>query len=261
MRSAHTALGVLTVLSLINLDIGKHVAASVKWLNENQGVVSLGIFLSALLLGWASGIFSSLRRKPKFKTKLIDGPTFLCVFPTGETFGGHDVHRIGIALYLSVANTGSAASSIDAVHIGYRWNMIPFTQGWFRHTLFRHWLQERTAALEDFQVAIGANVKVYPFLFQKNAISLVHQETFLQPGQSVVGIVYFEQPDSWGGCQPRVWHGRARLAVRLLDAFGGRHTSRFWVPVLKLDEARKFNPSFGRTLAELHGKPLPGEDA
>lgn len=238
-----------------------YAALTIKWLNDNQGLVSVGIFLVTLFLGWASGIFSALRRKPKFTFELIPGPTFVCTFSTGDEFNGQGVHRIGFALYLSIANSGSAASSVHAVHIGYRWNLIPMTRRWFRHTLLRHWLKERTASLTDFQVAIGNNVKVYPFMFQRNYLSPVQQETYLQPGQSVVGVVYFEQPDSWGGYQPRVWNGRVRLSVRLLDVFGGRHTRSFWVPSVSLEEARKFNPSFGCTLAELHGKPLPGEDA
>lgn len=251
----------LELLQLLPEDLNRYALLSIQWLNDNQGLVSVGIFLLTLFLGWASGIFSALRRKPKFIFELISGPTFVCVFPTGDEFNGQEVHRIGFALYLSVANCGSAASSVHAVHIGYRWNLIPLTRSWFRNTLLRHWLKERTASLTDFQVAIGNNVKVYPFMFQMNYLTSAKQETYLQPGQSVVGIVYFEQSDSWGGYQPRVRNGRVRLSVRLLDVFGGRHTRSFWVPAVNLEEARKFNPSFGRTLAELSGKPLPGEDA
>lgn len=251
----------LTLLSTLPPLVVDIAVSSTKWLNENQGLVSVAIFLATLFLGWASGIFSALRRKPKFKIELIPGPTFVCVFSTGEQFNDHDVHRVGIALYLSIANCGSAASSLHELHVGYRWNLIPFTRSWLRHTLLRHWLRERTAALADFQVAIGENLKIYPFLFQANSLSFVRQETYLQPGQSVVGVVYYEQADSWGGCQPLVWHGRVRLAVRVIDVYGGKHTRTLSVPAVTLDEARKFNPAFGQTLAELQGKPLPGEDA
>lgn len=251
----------LDLLETVVPELGQYSALTIQWLNDNQGLVSVAIFLITLFLGWATGIFSALRQKPKFKTELIPGPTFVCVIPTGDKFNGEDVHRIGFALYLSVANHGSAASSIHAVHIGYRWNLIPFSRNWFRNTLLRHWLQERTASLSDFQVAIGGNIKIFPFLFQRNYLSPVQQDTYLRPGQSVVGVVYFEQADSWGGYQPRFWNGRVRLAVRLVDVFGGRHTRTFWVPAVTLEDARKFNPSFGCTFAELHGKPLPGEDA
>lgn len=235
--------------------------ASIAWMNANQGLISVGLFIVIILLGWVSGIFSALRRKPKFRIELIPGPTFLCTFGTGDEFNGHDVHRVGIALYLSIANKGSAASSIDAVHVGYRWDLTPFSKMWIKHTLRRHWLKERTAALSDFQVIIGNNVKVYPFLFQKNYLSQVQQDTYLRPGQSVVGVVYFEQPDSWGGCQPLVWQGRTRLSVRILDVFGGRHSRSFWVPSISLEDATKFNPSFGRKISELQCKPLTGEGA
>lgn len=242
-------------------NIMSFAGSSADWINENQGLVGVGIFLLTLLLGWVSGIFSALRRKPKFNIKIKPGPSFVCTFSTGETFNEHEVHRVGIALYLSVANCGSAASSIDAVHVGYRWDLIPFSKMWLKYTVLRHWLKERTAALSDFQVAIGKSIKVYPFLFQKNHLSPVHQDTYLRPGQSVVGVVYFEQADSWGGCKPLIWRGETRLAVRVIDVFGGRHTRTFRVPAVTLEEARKFNPSFGLTIAELHGKPLPGEDA
>jgi hypothetical protein len=241
----------------LSFEFSASFAQFAKVLNENQGVVGVGIFLLTLFLGWVSGIFSALKRKPKFVFELIPGPTFLCVLPTGEKFNGYDARRLGIALYLSVANCGSSASSLHAIHIGYRWNLIPLTLSWFRFSLFQFWLKELTASLTDFQAAIGKNIKVFPFMFQQSFLSSVRPETFLQPGQSAKGVVYFEQSDSWGGCQPRVWKGQVRLSVRILDVFGGRHTKKFWVPVVSLAEARKFNPTFGKTLAELHGQPLP----
>ena len=246
-------------IPVIRENIMSFAGSSADWINGNQGVVGVGIFLLTLLLGWVSGIFAALRRKPKFKIKINPGPSFVCTFPTGEKFNDHEVHRVGIALYLSVANCGSAASSIDSVHIGYRWFLTPFSKMWLKHTVLRHWLKDRTIALSDFQVAIGKGIKVYPFLFQKSGLLTTHQDTYLRPGQSVVGIVYFEQADSWGGYQPLIWRGQTRLAVRVIDVFGGRHTKTFHVPAVTLEDARKFNPSFGRTIAELHGKPLPGE--
>lgn len=246
-------------IPLLSPSVTSLAASFADWINDNQGVVGVGIFILTLLIGWVSGIFSALRRKPKFKLKLNPGPSFVCTFPTGDVFNENEVHRVGIALYLSVANCGSAASSIAEVHVGYRWGLRPFSKMWFKHTLFRSWLTERTAALSDFQVAIGKNIKVFPFLFQKNQLSPVHQDTYLRPGQSVVGVVYFEQADSWGACQPWIWQGRTRLAVRLIDVFGGRHTQKFNVPALTLEEARRFNPSFGLTIAELHGRSLPDE--
>src|SRR2546421_9400452 len=94
-----------------------------KWANDNQGVVSVAIFVITIAFGWASGIFSALRRKPKFKLSLIDGPTFCCTYPIGKTHGEFEVHRTGIALYLVVTNVGSAASSIERISVGYHWHL------------------------------------------------------------------------------------------------------------------------------------------
>lgn len=166
-----------------------------------------------------------------------------------------------MALYLSVANIGSAPSSIEAIHVGYHWNVTPLTRNWFRYGIGWFWLTERVAALMDFQMAIGDNIKVYPFLFQRNSLSSAKSETFLDVGRSTNGVVYFEQSDSWGGCQPRVKSGEVRVKVRAIDAFGRSHTGTFNVPAVPLSEARQYNPAFGKTLAELSGSPLPEDQA
>ncbi len=70
-------------------------------------------------------------------------------------------------------------------------------------------------------------------------------------------MVYFEQSDSWGGCFPTVHGGRVLIKVCLCDVFGNKHTAKFWVPSITFEDARKYNPAFGKTLAELHGEPLP----
>ena len=228
-----------------------------KWLNDNQGVVSTAIFVATLLIGWTSGIFSALRRRPVLKIRLIDGPTFCCNFPTGKTYGEYETHRTGFALYVAITNVGSAATSIEDIALGYHWHLHPISIQWLRHTVGWFWLTDQVAALTDFQVKIGGNVKVYPFLTQINALSPVKVNTFLDVGQSANGVVYFEQSESWGGCFPSVHEGRVRVKVRIRDVFGKSHTAKFKIPSLTLQEARAFNPEFGKTLVELHGEQLP----
>lgn len=230
-----------------------------KWLNDNQGVVSVLIFLLALFFGWASGIFSSLRRKPKLRLQLIEGPTFCSTFLTGERKNDYDVHRTAIALYLNVANVGSAPTSIESVSIGYHWHVRPFNLAWLRYRFRWFWLHDQIAALTDFQINIGDNIKVYPFLFQRSIMSGSKPSTYLEIGRSVNGVVYFEQTESWGGCFPTPRRGRTRVIVAVTDVFGTRHKRRFWIPVLALDEAKKFNPSFGDTLPTLRRGPSPSE--
>ena len=126
-----------------------------KWSNENQGVVSLCAFVVTMTFGWVSGIFSSLRRKPKLKLNLIDGPTFCCTYHVGKTQGEYEVHRTGIALYLAVANRGSAASSIGNVSVGYHWHLQRFSFQWLRYSIGWFWLRNQSVSLTDFQAKIG----------------------------------------------------------------------------------------------------------
>jgi hypothetical protein len=232
-------------------------ALASQWLNDNQGVVSVAVFAVTVAFGWASGIFSALRRRPKFKLSLIDGPTFCCTYPIDKKHGEFDVHRTGVALYLVVANVGSAASSIENISVGYHWHLKPFSPNWWRYTVGWFWLTEQTAALEDFQASIGGSIKVYPFLRQINFLSSAKPITYLEVGRSTNGVVYFEQADSWGGCFPTVQEGKVHIRIRVRDVFGKQHTARFTIPSVSFEQARKYNPAFGKTLAEIHGEPLP----
>lgn len=234
-----------------------YYALASKWSNDNQGVVSLAIFIVTIALGWASGIFSALRRKPKFRLSLIDGPTFCCTFPVGKELSDHEVHRTGIALYLNIANIGSAASSIQNVSVGYHWHLRPFSRQWLRYTLGWFWLRNQAVALADFQATIGGNIKVFPFLTQRGNLSPAKAATFLQAGQSTNGVVYFEQSDSWGGCFPSPRNNMVAIKVCVEDVFRRKHTAKFRVPFVSIKYARNYNPSFGTTLAELHGETLP----
>jgi hypothetical protein len=227
------------------------------WMNKNEGLLSVVLFLATLFLGWASGIFASLRRKPEFKIRLIDGPTFCCIYETGGEKNGHKTHQVAFALYLRVSNIGSAASSLEAVHVGYHWDIIPFSKQWWQYGLGWFWLDKLSVSLEDFQVKIGDSVKVFPFLFQKTHLSQLTQDTYLEPGKSVLGVVYFEQAESWGACQPRPSNGMVHVKLRLEDTFGGLHFYKANIPLFTLEEARKFNPSFGKTLCNLSGTTLP----
>jgi hypothetical protein len=221
------------------------------WLNNNQGVLGVATFVVTLVLGWASGIFSALRQKPKFRIATIEGPTYCCTYPTGELHEGFAEHRTGIVLYLSIANVGSAASSIGNISVGYHWDLRPFSIQWVRNSLGWFWLTEQAVALEDFQIRIGENIKVYPFLTQLNALSPARTNTYLDVGREVCGVVYFEQSASWGGFYPKLRDGRVKVRVRVGDVFGGRHTKTIVIPSLSYEEARKFNRAFGTTFASL----------
>ncbi|MBE4594522.1 hypothetical protein BOO24_19510 [Vibrio navarrensis] len=230
------------------------------WLNANQGVLTLAIFLLTLILGWISGIFSALRQRPKFKITFLKGPTFVCTYPTGEESNGYDVHRTGISLYLKVANVGNAPSSIENVSVAYHWALKPFSKLWFKNSIGWFWLKYPTVAINDFQVNIGENVKFYPFLLQRSHVSGNQAETFLVPGRSSNGVVYFEQGNSFGGCYPKGSKGIVRIKIAVEDVHGKKHVKKLKVPSVTFDEAVKYNPSFGRTLVELHDSKVGTEN-
>jgi len=216
-----------------------------KSLNDHQGTVTVAVFAATLILGWITGIFSALRRKPKFNVTTLPGPTFCCTFPIGQKYGEFAIHRTAIALYLNVSNVGFAPSSISNVSVGYFWH-----SKWL-------WLTNQSVILEDFHAKIGDQIKLYPFLSQKSSVSGTQAADFLEVGRSANGVVYFEQPDSWGDCFPTSKNGLVRLKVRVRDVFNKNYYATFSIPAVSLEKARKYNRAFGKTLAELHGQPLP----
>lgn len=222
-----------------------------KVLNDNQGVLALTIFFVSLFLGWVSGIFESLRGRAKLKISLIGGPTLCSTFPLEEKFGDHQTHRTAISLYLRIANVGHAPTSIEDVSIIYRWGVHPRNPLRFLRKMI--WLPA-AVVMQDFQIGIGENIKVFPMLLQLSYISGRSTNTYLRAGESVNGVCYFEQTKSWGAFHPYVTRGQTKLRVRVKDAHGSFWTKEVRVPVVPLDEAKKYNPSFGDTLAHLHGE-------
>ena len=106
-------------------------------------------------------------------------------------------------------------------------------------------------ALRDFQVNIGEDVKVYPFLTQRSILMPNSSSNYLREREKVNGVVYFEQPESWGGFLPRRKNGQVRVKVKIIDTFGRNHSTIDNVPFIPLEEARKYNPSIGLTRESL----------
>lgn len=220
----------------------------IDWTNENSGFLTLALFVATLLLGWVSGIFRALMHKPRFKIGINQGPTFISSFPSGKEFNGAETHRTAAAIYLSVTNTGTAPAQIVSVRLGYHNHSFKYTFLWF-------WLNS-TPAISDFGHTIGKNLRVFPFLFQKNYLAAHPAATYLRPGQDTAGVVYFEQPVSWGGFKPRINKGKTKIKVLVKDSFGNRYTKKFTIDVVDLDYAKKFNSNFGNTLSLMEENPL-----
>jgi hypothetical protein len=210
-----------------------------EWANKNSGFTAIIIFAITLFLGWISGIFKALRKKPKFKISLLETPTFCSTLETGKKYKGMDIHKTAISLYLKVSNIGSAPSQISEVKVGYK-NYDP------RYILKKFWLHQ-TVIVKDFQQKLGNHVRVFPFLIQKNYLIPDKIDTYLNIGSEVNGIVYFEQPLSFGGFRPRIKNNKIKIIVKIKDAFGKYHSNNFWVPCIDIEEARKYNSEFGKT--------------
>lgn len=236
------------------MQIFEWIKIAADWTNSNQGVLSVTIFVVTVIFGWFSGIFSVLRRKPKFKIETIPGPTFCCTYLTGGKHYEYDAHQTAIAIYLHISNVGAAPSSIHKVRVGYHWDLKPWSMLWLKKSIGWFWIEHQSVALADFQVNIGSNIKIYPFLTQKNHLSPASNESFLEIGKSINGVVYFEQPESWGGCLPKVKEQQVELKIEVNDVFGGRHSAKIRVPSVSLDEARRFNPEFGKTLFRVNNQ-------
>lgn len=214
----------------------------VKWTNSNQGFLAVLIFIFTLSFGWVTGIFGALRRKPKLKFEILEGPTFCCTFETGREHKEFRTHRTCFSLYLKIRNIGAADTTIEEIHIGYSSRMIGRR---FR----RIWLTNQTTALADFRVNIGDIVKVYPFLLQRNnLIPYPTGDAFISIGSIRTGVCYWEQEESYGGFFPQTDRNNCvKIKVRMIDAYHRRYARSFSIPMFSLEEARRFFPEFGMT--------------
>jgi hypothetical protein len=237
-----------------------------KWLNDNQGVISIVLFVLTLMLGWVSGIFQALTRKPKFRIEVIRGPTFCCTYNLGGKYTADDskqyaAHKTAISLYLSISNIGSAPASFIEPSVGYHCNFKPISRLWIQKTLGWHWLVGATTALEDFTVTKNGFTKVYPFLIQGRSDGTQSSKSYLNVGQRETGIVYFEQEASWGGLSPKLYGKTVKLKVRLKDTFGKFHTQKLTIPFVDLEKARSFYPLCGLSLNRLNDEASNGVDS
>ncbi|MBH0048423.1 hypothetical protein [Pseudoalteromonas sp. NZS11_1] len=223
------------------------IESIIEWTNKNSGFLGLLIFISTVLLGWLSGIFAGLRRKPKLKIEINDGPTFCASFDTGRVYKNNLTHRTAISTYIKVTNVGSAPTDIKSVHIGYKSqnHILPFK--WF-------WLKDITVALSDFVVNLGEDIKVYPFLIQRNQLSENQIDTYLLEGKSCNGIVYHEQIESCGNFLPKIKNNRMRVKVCVVDVYGGTHTSTATINKVTLKAAQRICQKFGETRESLADK-------
>lgn len=227
----------------------------IEWTNDNQGVVTILLFFTTIFIGWASGIFQALRTKPRFKIDVLPGPSLCSTFFTGKKYEGYNVHRTAISVYMNVSNVGNAPATIEKISVGYHWHLSKFNFLWLRYRISWFWLDCSITSMQDFQYDFGGGyVKIYPFLLQVTSSIMKNPNTYLLVGQSVNGVVYFEQEESYGGCFPSPQRGTTKIKVKIRDSYGRVYSKVTSIPIVTLDEAKKYNPTFGESFNILRGK-------
>lgn len=219
-------------------------------INNNAGFVNVILFFLTLFIGWVSGIFKSLIRKPNFVIRIIPKMTFGCTFDTGEKYtpdgqGEYDVYKVGIAVYIEISNNGNQSASLGKMEVGYLKNEI---KKW-HHSLYRKrvFIKESNI-LEPFRINAGEKAILIPYLRQKDMILNERQDLFMSIGKTVSGVAYFEQPPCWGNFSPEInSNDKTSIRIKLYDSYGNKFTKNVNIPMISLEEARKLNPAFGLT--------------
>jgi hypothetical protein len=195
-----------------------------KWTNDNSGFVSFLLFLVTLLIAWISGFFKMLVSKPKFKIEIINQCSFCCVFDLNKTHNNLPVHKSAFVIYVKITNIGKAPSSIGEIKLGYY--KSDFTNKFLSK---RNWIQE-TISKEDFKFAFenSENLKVFPFLKQRNQLMPNENETYLPIGKQNNGVIYFEEQEAFGSWMPRENENEKTTDIKLVieDMFGGKHSKK-----------------------------------
>ena len=129
----------------------EEITKLIKWANENEGFLSIILFFATILLGWLSGLFNSLIKKPNLKIRFIDKVSFYSSYLTGETHEvegyTYDLHKTGFVVYMSIANIGNMPTSIDKIYLGY-----------FKNKKYKFWNEKvwlaQWHALESFKIKL-----------------------------------------------------------------------------------------------------------
>jgi hypothetical protein len=220
---------------------------AVKWSNDNSGFLTIGIFISTLLIGWVTGIFRFLRHKPKFKIEVIEGPSFCSTYDAREIESTKCAHRTAVSVYLHITNIGSAAAEIGKISVAYKSRAFKNPFKWY-------WLPNETICLTDFTVPIGQeDVKVVPFLKQRNQLITNDASLYLMAGESRNGISYFEQEASFGDYYPKDTDFYVKIKIMVVDSFGHKYYGQSVIPKVTLAAAQKWCNKFGLTVEQAKG--------
>lgn len=221
---------------------------AIKWCNDNSGFLSLILFGLGLLLGWISGLFKSLIRKPRLTARFIEKMSFYSFFYTGKEHRppGHSesfaLHKTGFVVYISIANIGSATTSIDKIHLGYTRNS---PRSWFRRRQWE-WLAQWHSGV-PFMIPLNDDqVMVIPSLRTRVSLEAPGSGDRIDVGGSLIGAAYFEQPEAWGNLNPM--QGKSEeihVKIRIHDIYRRTYTFKTTLSQVPIEKAREYNEHFG----------------
>jgi len=220
----------------------------IDWTNLNSGFLSLIIFLVTIFVGWVSGAFNALFKKPKLKIRFIGKMSFYSFYYTGdkhfhkelnETF---DYHKTGFVVYMSIANIGNANTTIDKIFLGYYTNgpkkyffkdKIVWLPQW-------HSIEPFRIRLKDDSLLQVASLRMKDSAFDKD------DKDKIEVGSSLVGAAYFEQPEAWGNLNPKQLEDNfTKVIIKIRDIYGYEYKFKTKLKSFTIEKARKFNPHFG----------------
>ena len=217
-----------------------YIKTIIEWCNINAGFLTLIIFIISIILGWISGIFTHLKRKPKLEFDLINIPSFLCLVKTGRQKDNIDTYRTAIVLYLRIRNIGNISTSITKVRVGYKIKSKKY--------MFKQFWLNPINALEDFSTEMNGYKKVYPFFTQQNALIKNNTNLYLREGEDKNGIEYFESPEFWGDFEPIIKNNKVNIILEVTDTYEKKYYKNLKISVIDYNEAKKFNSQIGMSI-------------
>lgn len=221
----------------------------VNWTNLNSGFLSILLFLATILYGWLSGLFNSIIKKPKLKVRFIDKLTFYSFYNTGNIHINkndqkvYDAHKIGFVVYMSIANLGNIATSIDKICLAYYKNK-PYK--WYHLRKEKVWLVQ-WHSIDNFKIPIKNDrfIHVNHLTIKKHEYD-TSNSSFLNIGDSLIGVAYFEQGESWGNYSPFTNDNQSTdIIIKIKDIYGRKYCFKTQINYLELEDARKYNAHFG----------------
>jgi len=213
----------------------------VEWANENAGFLSLLLFVaSAILIPLIASHWK--KKKPNLKTEVIDNGTLCSSYTVDFTETAKPIHRTAFVVYLKITNTGNAPCYISKVTLGYRSDRSDDPREY-------RWLEHETPMLHDHFVAHGEQIRVLPFLKQRNTAIPNETDGLILPDAYKVGVVYFEQERSLGRDHPYIDEGCpdcfVSTRVRVHDTKNRYWETEHLIHEVLIETVREIYPSFG----------------